>query len=35
VYVLAYRVEWHLRQRLAPMHYDDADKATSRTSKAR
>jgi len=25
----AYRVEWHLRQRLAPMLYDDAEKATA------
>jgi hypothetical protein len=27
--MLAYHVEWHLRQRLAPMLYDDADKATA------
>ena len=27
--MLAYYVEWHLRQRLAPMLYDDADKATA------
>jgi Transposase DDE domain len=27
--LLAYHVEWHLRQRLAPMLYDDADKATA------
>jgi hypothetical protein len=24
--MLAYYVEWHMRQRLAPMLYDDADK---------
>ncbi len=24
--MLAYHVEWHIRQRLAPMLYDDADK---------
>ena len=24
--MLAYHVEWHMRQRLAPMLYDDADK---------
>jgi Transposase DDE domain len=29
--MLAYHVEWHLRQRLAPMLYDDADKATAET----
>jgi transposase len=27
--MLAYHVEWHLRQRLAPMLYDDAEKATA------
>jgi hypothetical protein len=27
--MLAYHVEWHLRQRLAPMLYDDTDKATA------
>ena len=27
--LLAYHVEWHLRQRLAPMLYDDAEKATA------
>jgi transposase len=27
--MLAYHLEWHLRQRLAPMLYDDADKATA------
>ena len=27
--MLAYHVEWHLRQRLAPMLYEDADKATA------
>jgi hypothetical protein len=26
--MLAHHVEWHLRQRFAPMLYDDADKAT-------
>ena len=29
--MLAYHVEWHLRQRLAPMLYDDTDKATAET----
>ncbi len=27
--MLAYHVEWHMRQRLAPMLYDDADKQTA------
>jgi len=27
--ILAYHVEWHLRQRLGPMLYDDTDKATA------
>src|SRR6201998_3286361 len=27
--LLAYHVEWHLRQRLAPMLYDDAEKVTA------
>jgi transposase len=27
--MLAYHLEWHLRQRLAPMLYDDADKVTA------
>jgi transposase len=27
--MLAYHLEWHLRQRLAPMLYDDADKAAA------
>jgi transposase len=29
--MLAYHVEWHLRQRLAPMLYDDTDNATAET----
>jgi transposase len=29
--MLAYHLEWHLRQRLAPMLYDDADRATAET----
>jgi transposase len=29
--MLAYYVEWHLRQRLAPMLYDDADKEAAET----
>jgi hypothetical protein len=32
--MLAYHVEWHLRQRLALMLYDDADKATAETRRA-
>jgi hypothetical protein len=27
--MLAYHLEWHLRQRLAPMLYDDADRAAA------
>jgi Transposase DDE domain len=29
--MLAYHVEWHMRQRLAPMLYDDADKEIAET----
>jgi hypothetical protein len=29
--MLAYHVEWHMRQRLAPMLYDDADKDIAET----
>ena len=29
--MLAYHVEWHMRQRLAPMLYDDTDKALAET----
>ena len=29
--MLAYYIEWHMRQRLAPMLYDDTDKETAET----
>jgi hypothetical protein len=32
--MLAYYVEWHMRQRLAPMLYDDADKDTAEALRA-
>ncbi|MBO0736247.1 MAG: IS1634 family transposase [Alphaproteobacteria bacterium] len=32
--MLAYYVEWHMRQRLAPMLYDDTDKAFAETLRA-
>lgn len=32
--MLAYYVEWHMRQRLAPMLFDDTDKETAETMRA-
>jgi len=32
--MLAYHVEWHMRARLAPMLYDDADKETAAAARA-